>query len=171
MEKLDLQKVKAEVIRKLHNQALIVEAMNIVKNAIQEFVGKKITRREIKKINDKIRMNNIYVYPDFNGCVYYIRFYCTTDDGTEIGGTEESVYMGSEWNNPNKIFTEDLFKDLCEMVRGNEELYEKMDEVNLNIDLLVASYNSFIDVFDGFKSMMRETFMDVFPEIFKSEFK
>lgn len=171
MEKLDLQKVKAEVIRKLHNQALIVEAMNIVKNAIQEFVGKKITRREIKKINDKIRMNNIYVYPDFNDYVRYIRFYRTTDDGKRIGGTEDSVYMGIEWNNPNKIFTEDLFKDLCEMVRGNEELYEKMDEVNLNIDLLVASYNSFIDVFDGFKSMMRETFMDVFPEIFKSEFK
>lgn len=171
MEKLDLQKVKAEVIRKLHNQALRVEAMNIVKNAIQEFVGKKITRREIKKINEKIGMNNIYVYPDFNGCVYYISFYRTTDDGNWINGTEASVFMGSEWNNPNKIFTEDLFKDLCEMVRGNEELYEKMDEVNLNIDLLVASYNSFIDVFDGFKSMMRETFMDVFPEIFKSEFK
>lgn len=171
MEKLDLQKVKAEVIRKLHDQGLIVEAMNIVKNAIQEFVGKKITRREIKKINDKIRMNNIYVYPDFNSISYYIRFYRTDENGNRINGTEDSVYMGSQYNNPNKIFTEDLFKDLCEMVRGNEELYEKMDEVNLNIDLLVASYNSFIDVFDGFKSMMRETFMNVFPEIFKSEFR
>lgn len=171
MEKLNLDMVKAEVICKMRKQALKVEAMNIVKNALQEFIGKKITRREIKKINDKMGMNNIYVYPDFNNSTRYIRFYRINDAGQRIGGTEDSVYMGSEWNNPDKIFTEDLFKDLCSMVQGNQELYEKMDEVNLNIDLLVNSYNSFIDVFDGFKSMMRETYMNVFPEIFKTDFR
>lgn len=169
-QKLDLSLVKKEIIKQLSQLAYRINALRIVEAGLYQFISKKITRRETNKINKDMGMNKIHVYPDFNSISYYIRFYRTDENNNRIAGTEDSVYMGSQYNNPDKVFTKDLYNDLCNSIRGLEELYEKMDEVNINVELLVNTYNNFIDVFDGFKSMRQETGMYVFPDIFKLNF-